>query len=314
MPKPLKLAIVGMGHVGSHVLADAASMNIFGEIVCIDINKDVAFGEALDQYHATGIPGAVNTTITSAGWEGLSGADIVIVTAGDSIQKSDDDELPDRAGLVKITGNVTRSVMGEIVKHADTEPAVIFVTNPADTIVWIAQNEFDYPENKVFGTGTMLDTARLRRYVGTELNVSPQSVEGLMIGEHGLSAVPVLSGLRVGWSPVGDQFVPEEVADAVIKSAYELINAKGWTDAGVSACALSLARAVLFDERVIYPVATTLRGEHGHDGDVAISVPCLVGKDGAEKRYELELNEWETKALEKSIEAVQAAMANAGCR
>lgn len=298
-----KLAIIGMGHVGSHVLSDAASMNLFSEIAAIDINKDVAFGEALDHFHATGVDGARNTRIYSSDWAGLYDADIVIVTAGDSIKK----EGEDRAGLVTITGNVTRSVMGQIVEHASKQPVVIFVTNPADTIAFIAQNEFDYPENKIIATGTMLDTARLKRHIANELDVSPQSVDVVVIGEHGLSAVPVLSGLRVGWSKV-EGFDPDAVRKVVVDGAYEIISRRGWTDAGVSACALHLARTVLFDERAILPVSTTLHGEYGADGDVALSTPCTVGREGIIARHELELNDWERACMNESIDAVREAI------
>lgn len=321
MPTPHKLVVVGTGHVGSYVLADAMKLDLFGTIVTIDADNNVARGEALDQHHATGLTSIASADVRSGGYEECADADVIIVAAGGSVLGDPDnpDHQPDRAGLARVNGDVTRDVMGKIAEQT-TDAVVIFITNPLDTVVWIAENEFNYQAGKVFGTGTMLDSARLRRIVADRAGVSPSVVTGYMMGEHGMTAFPVLSHLSVGGVAAGEvpaQFgvsalEPTELAEAVVTSAYDVLNSKGWTNAGVAQSAVAMARAVLLDEKAIYPACSTLRGEYGHDGDVTLSVPSIIGAGGVEKRLEVSLNHWETEALELSVEAIREALRVAG--
>lgn len=323
MPKPHKLVVVGVGHVGSYVLADAMKMDLFGEIVTIDKDKGVAFGEALDQFQATGLTSIASIAVRAGGYEEVRDADVVICAAGPSMKPDPENPnaKPDRAALAGQTSEVIREVMRGITANVERgkEPVVILITNPLDTMVYIAENEFDYPRGKVFGTGTMLDSARLRRIVADKCGVSPDSVSGYMMGEHGLAAFPALSHLSIGGIPAsssqqyfGVELDPAELADAVVTAAYDVFNGKGWTNAGVAQSAVLMARHVLLDERAIVPACTTLRGEYGHDGDIAFSMPCLLTKNGIEARYEIPLSEWEKDAMERSNQAIFQAMKDAG--
>ncbi|AKK02467.1 lactate/malate family dehydrogenase [Corynebacterium epidermidicanis] len=316
MPNPHKLVVCGVGHVGSYVLADAMKMNLFGEIITIDSEHDVAHGEALDQHQATGLHTLSSTSVRAGTYADCVGADVIIVAAGPSMipDPNDPDAKPDRAALAPHNAQVIREVMAGITRHT-RDAVIILITNPLDTMVYIAENEFDYPAGKIFGTGTMLDSARLRRIVADRLGVSPLSVEGYMLGEHGLSAFPALSHLTVaGMGPAeiervfGVHFDPAELATAVVNAAYEVFGSKGWTNAGVAASAVAMARAILLDERTIFPTCTTLRGEYGYDGTVALSLPTLIGAGGAQRRFELTLDEWESQALRRTVAAIQDAM------
>lgn len=315
-----KLAIVGVGHVGSYVLADAMKTNLFSEIVVIDKDTDVAFGEALDQAHATALTYMANTNVYAGDYRDVADADVIIVAAGPSVIITDKNAKPDRALLAEINGEVIREVMEGITTYTK-DAIVILITNPLDTIVYIAENEFDYPEGRIFGTGTMLDSARLRHAVASNYNIDPKSVTGYMMGEHGMTAFPVFSRLNIqgfGEKELDQYFQGKEVLDRkvfgqkVVDTAYDVITSKGWTNAAIAQAAITLAKAVVLDERSVYPVCTTLHGQYGYQGDVALSMPCIIGKNGVEQQLEIELDQEELKLLHKSAQYIQETMKIAG--
>lgn len=311
-----KLVVVGVGHVGSYVLADAMKLGLFAEIAVIDILKDVANGEALDQAHATALTYMSNTNVYAGDYSDCADADVIICAAGPSVIKNDEDTMPDRAQLAGINAEVIREVMTGITKYTK-EAIIIFITNPLDTMVYIAENEFGYPQGKVFGTGTMLDSARLRKVIAMNYNIDPKSVTGYMMGEHGHTAFPVLSRLSVqgfGEKELDQVFQGQEplsrerVKEQVVKAAFDVLNGKGWTNAGVAQAAITLAKSVMLDERSVYPVCTTLRGQYGYDGDVAFSMPCIIGRNGVEQQLEIKLDEQEMEWLHASAEYIKEAM------
>ncbi|MEH7123160.1 L-lactate dehydrogenase [Bacillus sp. JJ1773] len=314
--KKNKLVIVGVGHVGSYVLADAMKLGLFSEIAVIDCREEVAFGEALDQSHATALTYMSNTTVRSGDYSECADADVIICAAGPSVLKTDEDAMPDRALLAEKNAVVIREVMTGITKYTK-EAIVIMITNPLDTMVFIAENEFGYPKGRVFGTGTMLDSARLCYVVASNYNIDPKSVTGYMMGEHGHTAFPVFSRLNVKGFGEGelDQVFDgkeplnrEKMGQQVVKEAFAVLNNKGWTNAGVAQAAITLAKAIMLDERSVYPVSTTLHGQYGYDGDVALSMPCVIGRNGVEKQLEIKLDEQETEWLHKSAKYIQDTM------
>src|SRR5699024_341056 len=311
-----KLAIVGVGHVGSYVLADAMKVGMFSEIVVIDQDKNVAFGEALDQAHSTALPYTTNVDVYAGDYENVKDADVVIVAAGPSVITTEDNKKPDRALLAGENSNNIREVMTGITKYT-TDAIIILITNPLDAMVYIAENEFGYPKGRIFGTGTMLDSARFRFVVASNYDIDPKSITGYMMGEHGLTAFPVFSRLNIhgfGEKEIDSHFRGKEKLDRktfgqnVVNAAYDVLNGKGWTNAGVAQAAITLAKAVLLNERSVYPVCTTLNGQYGYDGDVALSMPCIIGKNGVEQQLEIELDEEEMKLLHESAAYIQETM------
>ena len=311
-----KLVIVGVGHVGSYVLADAMKLGLFAEIAVIDIDKDVAYGEALDQEHATALTYMSNTTVRAGDYSECADADIIICAAGPSMIKTDKDAMPDRAQLAVVNSEVIREVMTGITNYTK-DAVIIMITNPLDTMVYIAENEFNYPKGRVFGTGTMLDSARLRKIIATNYDIDPKSVTAYMMGEHGHTAFPVLSRLSVqgfgekeldqvlqGKEPLNR----ERIKQQVVKAAFDVLNGKGWTNAGVAQAAVTLAKTVMLDERSVYPVCTTLHGQYGYDGDVALSMPCVIGRSGVEHQLEIALDAQELEWLHQSAEYIKEAM------
>lgn len=317
-----KLVVVGVGHVGSYVLADAMKTGLFAEIGVIDILDNVAFGEALDQAQATALTYMNNVDVKSGGYELCADADVIIIAAGPSMIADPDDPNgePDRTILTKTNCEVIRNVMSGITKYTK-EAIIILITNPLDTMVYIAENEFGYPAGRVFGTGTMLDSARLRKLVADNYHIDPKSVTGFMMGEHGSTSFPVLSHVNVSGIPfselaqyfeeVEDIQNPDGVKSFIISSAFKVFNGKGWTNAGVAQSAITMAKSVLLDERSVYPASSTLHGQYGHDGDVAFSMPCVIGREGILKQIPITLNEWEMQKLEESIAFIQETMRDA---
>ena len=314
-----KLVVVGLGHVGSYVLADAIKSGLFAEIGTIDVEKDVAAGEALDQAHATGLPYMNNVRLTTGDYDQCKDADIIIVAAAvSSLPRSEKEKMPDRTLLTEAGAQTTRQIMNEISKVTQ-DAVIIFISNSADTLVHIAQTEFDYPVNKVFGTGTMLDSSRLRYIIGKHYNIDPKSVQGYMMGEHGGTAFPVLSRVTVGgvwfdelpnyFNADTDLFDPEEIREKIVASAYDVFNLKGWTNAGVAQASISMARAILLNEHSIFPAAVLVEGEYGYT-DVTFSMPVVLGREGVIRKVPVTLNEWELEKLEESMKFIKKTIAS----
>jgi L-lactate dehydrogenase len=314
--KKNKLVIVGVGHVGSAVLKCAQSMHLVSEIALIDIDEKKAHGEALDASHATPFNYSQNINIHAGTYEDCKDAKVIIIAAGPSIMPG---EALDRLTLADRNVKVMKEVMGSITKYTK-DAVIIMITNPLDVMVYYAENFFGYPKNKLFGTGTTLETARLCRIVANKYRVDPKNVQGYMLGEHGNSAFPAWSLLSIAGIPaqqLDDYFAPDAPLDLeqtgrdVVNVAYEVLKSKGWTNNGISMAACRIAKAVLFNERSIFPVSTTLEGEYGIH-DAALSLPCLVTEEGIEKRLNVPLHDDEIANLIKSADAVRSVLRNVG--
>ena len=281
-----KLAIIGLGHVGSEVLTKAVASNIAAEIACIDIKENVAYGEALDICHSISSPINRNIKVYSGGFDTVKDADVIICDAGPSILSGQYERLKLAKENVK---NITE--MTEVVKY-NTDAIFIMITNPLDVTTYLAATKFGWKHGRLFGTGTTLETLRFKYILSRHFGVNPQDIQGYMLGEHGNSAFPAWSTVSIGGIRLNDlhNYFPEVKLDRelihkqVVKTAYEVMDAKGWTNTGIASGAIRLAQAVFFDEKAVVPVSVPLTGEYGLK-DVALSLPSVVGKDGVEKRW-----------------------------
>lgn len=292
--KNSKLVIVGVGNVGSAVLNCALSLNLASEIAVIDIKDKKAYGEALDSSHALPYSLGSNVNIHSGGFAECSDADVIIIAAGPSILP--EEACKDRLALAGKNVAVMKEVMTSIVRYTK-EAVIIMITNPLDIMVYYAQNFFGYPKNKIFGTGTTLETARFKSIIANHYGLDPKNVHGYILGEHGNSAFAAWSLVSIAGLPAGklDEYFPagqpldrDKTAAGVIDIAYDVLNSKGWTNSGIAMAACRIARSVIFNERSIFPVSTTLEGEYGLT-DVALSLPCVVGAEGIRRRLEVPL-------------------------
>lgn len=316
MQKRNKLAIVGVGNVGTAVLNCALSFNLAADIALIDIIEQKAIGEALDAAHGTPFTYSPNVQVHAGGFEECKDADVIIIAAGPSILPG---EKTDRLLLAERNVKTIKDVMTQITKYTK-EAVIIMITNPLDVTLFYAQNAFDYPKEKILGTGTTLETARLRRILADRYGVDPKNVHGYMLGEHGNSAFPAWSLVNVAGIPsaqLDDYFAADEkldqakVGEQVVQVAYEVLNHKGCTNSGIAMVACRIARAVLYDEKTVFPVSTTLDGEYGIR-NVALSLPCVVDAQGVSRRLEVPLEAEEIARLKSSAANLEQVLQSVG--
>ena len=307
-----KVAIVGCGFVGAASAFAIMQSGLFSEMVLIDRDENKAQGEALDISH--GLPFAKPMQIYAGTYEDLSDAAIIIVTAGAG-QKPGETRLD----LVKKNIAIFSSIIPEIAKH-NKDAILLIVANPVDILTYVAAKLSVYPENRVFGSGTVLDSARLKYILGEHLGVDSRSVHAFIIGEHGDSEIAAWSSANVSGIPLNSfcemrghfnhQKAMEEIAEGVKNSAYEIIEKKNATYYGIAMSVKRICEAIIRDEKSIFPVSSIQHGNYGIYG-IALSMPAIVGKDGVEALVPIKLNEKEQQDLLKSAETLKAVIADA---
>lgn len=303
---PRKAAVIGCGFVGSATAFALMQSRLFSEIVLLDANADKADGEAKDIAH--GIPFAGQMKIYAGDYSDVGDSSIIIVTAGAN-QKPDETRLD----LVHKNVGIYKSIIPQIVQSG-FGGILLIVSNPVDILTYAAVKLSGFPENRVIGSGTVLDTGRLKQLLGEELRVDSRNVHAFIIGEHGDSELAVWSGANVSGVDLdhfyGLRGLPdcreslERIYQDVRDSAYEIIEKKGATYYGIAAAVARISQCIVRDERSVLPVSVNLGGLYGVK-DLCMSVPAVVGRDGAEQVLEIELNEAERTAFQKSAETLQ---------
>ncbi|NDK30561.1 L-lactate dehydrogenase [Nesterenkonia haasae] len=296
------VAIIGAGSVGAStayaVMIRGSAMNVR----LYDIDAARVEAEVLDLAHGSQFTGAGEVSGSNDLRE-VEGADVVVITAGAKQHPGQT-----RLDLAATNVDILRSLMPQLLERA---PQAIFllVTNPCDVLTTAAQQISGLPAQRVFSTGTVLDTARLRWLLAQQAKVSRQSVHAQIIGEHGDTEFPLWSSASIGATPLaewevgGEQIFTSErlnsVADEVRNAAYHVIRGKGATNYAIGLSAARIIEAVLHDEHAVLPVSTVLRGFRGIDG-VALSVPSVVSRRGAEPVLTTSLSESEADLLQQS--------------
>ena len=301
-----KVAIIGCGFVGSSSAFALMQSGLFSEMVLIDADVNRAEGEALDISH--GLPFAKPMKIYAGGYEDIADAAIVIVTAGAG-QKPGETRLD----LVKKNVEIFKSIIPEIAKQ-DFKGILLIVANPVDILTYVAAKLSKLPQGRVFGSGTVLDSARLKYLLGEHLDVDNRSVHAFIIGEHGDSEMAAWSSANVSGIPLNDfcemrgYFKHEEsmkkILEEVKNSAYEIIEKKHATYYGIAMSVRRICEAIIRDEKSILPVSSIQKGEYGIE-NVALSIPAIVGREGVEKVVPIKLSDTEKKELIKSAETLK---------
>ncbi len=296
-----KAAVIGCGFVGSASAFSLMQGGLFTELVLIDIDRDKASGEALDISH--GVPLARPMKIYGGDYDDISDASVIIVTAG-----ANQKEGEDRLDLVKKNTAIFRSVIPEIAKR-NRQGILLIVSNPVDILTHVALSLSGFPKNRVIGSGTVLDTSRLKYLLGQHLGVDSRSVHAFIIGEHGDSEIAVFSSANVSGIPVHEfcelrGFYRHEqelakIGQRVKDSAYEIIRKKRATYYGIAMAVKRICEAILRDEKSILPVSTMMEGAYGIR-DVVLSMPVIVGKDGAQMQVPISLDAEELGRLRRS--------------
>ena len=296
-----KAVMVGCGFVGSASVFALMQSGLFSEIAMIDADMDKAEGEAMDISH--GIPFAKHMRVYAGDYDDVRDAGIVIVTAGAN-QKPDETRLD----LVHKNVGIFKSIIPQIASR-DFKGILLVVANPVDILTAVAQKLSGLPENRVIGSGTVLDTGRLKTRLSEHLGVDSRSIHAFIIGEHGDSEIAAFSSANVSGIPLNnfcemkghfnhdesEKFIAEDVKNA----AYEIIQRKRATYFGVAMAVKRICECIVRDEKSILPVSTMMHGEQGIEG-VVLSMPCVVGGDGIETQVPIKLDEDEAKRLRES--------------
>ena len=296
-----KAVMVGCGFVGSASVFALMQSGLFSEIAMIDADMDKAEGEAMDISH--GIPFAKHMRVYPGNYDDVRDAGIVIVTAGAN-QKPDETRLD----LVHKNVGIFKSIIPEIASR-DFKGILLIVANPVDILTSVAQKLSGLPENRVIGSGTVLDTGRLKTRLSDHLGVDSRSIHAFIIGEHGDSEIAAFSSANVSGIPLNDfcemrghyshDEAEKNIAEEVKNAAYEIIQRKRATYFGVAMAVKRICECIVRDEKSILPVSTMMHGEQGIDG-VVLSMPCIVGSDGIETQVPIKLDEDELKRLRES--------------
>lgn len=302
----LKVAIIGAGFVGTTFAYSLIIHGLASQIVLIDINKERAEGEVMDLNH--GLPFTSPTRIWAGDYPDCKGADIVLISVdkGQKIKES-------RLDLAEGNYELLKSIVPNITKY-NKECVLLVVTNPLDVMTYATLKLSGFPKNRVIGSGTVLDTARLRSLLGDYLKVDPRNVHAYVIGEHGDSEVPVWSlanvaGIRLkDYCPICKVKYNEDQFDNLfleVKNAgYEIIRRKGRTNYAVALALTRIVESILRDENAILTVSTLLEDHHGVS-DVCLSVPAIIGRSGVREIIRLPLDEKEISDFQKSAAIIK---------
>ena len=302
-----KIAIIGCGFVGSACAFALMQSGLFSEMVLIDSNEERAEGEALDISH--GLPFSKPMQIYSGTYDDITDAGIIAITAGAG-QKPGESRLE----LVHKNVEIFKSIIPEISKR-NYKGILLIVSNPVDIMTYTALKLSGLPSNQVFGSGTVLDTARLKYLLGEHLGVDARSVHAFILGEHGDSEIAAFSSANVSGIELKEfcdfacktdkhDEAMKEIAEDVKLSAYEIIKKKGATYYGIAMSVRRICEAIILDQKSILPISCLQNGKNGIE-NVVLSMPMIVGKHGAERSVEISLSEEERRAIKSSADMLK---------
>ena len=301
-----KVAIIGCGFVGAASAFSLMQSGLFSEMVLLDANREKAEGEALDIAH--GIPFARQMKIYAGDYDDIMDAAIIVITAGAN-QKPEETRLD----LVHKNVAIYKKIIPEISKR-NYQGILLVVSNPVDILTYVALKLSGMPEKQVLGSGTVLDTARLKYELGEHLSVDSRNVHAFIIGEHGDSEVAAWSCANVSGVALDDfcemrghynhREATEKIATEVKNSAYEIISKKNATYYGIAMSVKRICEAIIRDEKYILPVSGMMHGEYGIK-DIVLSMPAIVGREGVETHVPISLNEEEQSKLKASAETLK---------
>lgn len=298
-----KISVVGAGFVGASAAFAMSINNLVSELVLVDVNKEKAFGEALDISHGLSFTG--NMKVYSGDYSDVKDSDIIVITAGANRKPGET-----RLDLAKKNTTIMKGIVGSIMEHYN-KGVILVVSNPVDVLAYKVQQWSGLPANKVIGSGTVLDSARFRTHISEVIDVDVKNVHGYIIGEHGDSQLPLWSATHIAgiqfdeYLRINDLNVDKDQLFNDVKAAgATIIKNKGATYYGIALSINRICESILKDYNTIMPVGTVINGLYGIN-DVVLNLPAVVGADGASKVLELNITENELKLLKHSAEQVK---------
>ena len=302
----MKITVVGAGNVGATCADACARWELANEVVLLDIKEGFAEGKALDIWQTAPIA-LFDSRVTGStnDYSKTANSDVVVITSG----------LPRKPGmsrddLIATNAAIVKSVTENVAKHSPNA-IIIVVSNPLDVMTYCAFLTSKFPANRVFGMAGILDTARYRAFLATELNVSPKDIQAVLMGGHGDTMVPLPRYTTVGGIPV-TELISKEKLDAIVertkKGGGEIVNLLGtsaWYAPGTAAA--QMVEAIVRDQKRVFPCCVWLQGEYGLK-DVYLGAPVILGRNGVERIIELQLNKEEMELTQASAKSVKEVM------
>ena len=295
-----KVVVIGCGNVGMAYSYALVNQKVFvDELVLIDINKDRAEGEAMDLNHCMAY--SPSKILVSAGdYSDCSDAKIVVIAAGANQNPGET-----RMDLIEKNSKIFKDIISKVMESG-FDGMFLVATNPLDVMTYLTLKYSNLPSNKVIGSGTTLDTSRLRFILSDKLKVCPKNIEAFVIGEHGDSEFIPWSNVNIAYKKITDLISAEEltkIENEVRNAAYEIINRKGATAYGIGMCLVRITSAIIEDKNIILPVSSW-----DAENQICISTPAIVGKDGVRNKIFIPLNEEETIKFVNSINVIRDAI------
>ncbi len=295
-----KVTIIGSGMVGSTVAYSLVLNDTVEEIALIDINEKLVASQVMDLQHAVPFAGA--TTVKVGTYEDCADSAVVVITCG-AAQKVGETRLD----LVQKNAAIIREVVPNIFTH-NPDAVIVMVTNPVDVLTYLAVRMYPEKSAQILGTGTILDSARLRHLIGEVMNINPKSVHAYMIGEHGDSEFALWSTAAIGNMKLGtcqelSAKQKEQLASAARNAAYTIIEGKQSTYYAIGAGTEHVVRAIVHNKRTVLPVSHLLDGEYGIR-DVCLSTPVVVGRGGVVGKLCVKLDDTEVEQLRRSAQVI----------
>lgn len=304
--KCAKISIIGAGAVGATAAYALVMEGLASELVIVDVDKLKAEGEVLDLSHGAGFTKPVN--IIPGDYEDTKDSDIIIITAG-AAQKPGETRLD----LVNKNIKIFKSIIPEVVKYSPNS-ILLVVSNPVDILSYVTYKLSGFPKERIIGSGTVLDTSRLKYEISKKLDVNPRDVQTYILGEHGDTEFPAWSLTNIQGIDINeyakemkskyDETIRKEIHENVKNAAYEVINRKGATFYAIGLAIKCIVEAILSDERCILPVSTLVEDYYGIN-DIYLGMPAVVGRNGIEKVLNVPLSEDEVQQLKLSANTLE---------
>lgn len=304
-----KITVIGAGFVGSTTAYTLMMSGLASEIVLVDINHEKADGDALDMSHGVSFVQPVKI-VGGSDYSEIKGSDMIIITAGANQKPGET-----RIDLLKRNTAIFKNIMNDVLKYCHDDTILLVVTNPVDILTYVAYKLSGFSKSHVIGSGTVLDTSRLKYLIGEHINVDLRNVHTYIIGEHGDTETAVWSMTTVAGVSIDEycqickrcdtqKICKETLYDRTKNAAYEIIQKKGATYYAVAQAVRRIAECIIGNENSILTVSSLMEGEYGIR-DICLSVPTIVNSEGAEKVLELPFAKNEVDSLRNSAETLK---------
>ncbi|AWI05452.1 L-lactate dehydrogenase [Clostridium drakei] len=300
--KNVKVSIIGAGSIGGQTASNLMQCNVASEIVIINRNRNKAEGKAIDISHGAALFG--NTRVRSGSYEDIKDSHIVAITVGQVAGKNGS-----RLDVLKDNIEIYKSIICNIIKY-NKDCIIVLVTNPVDIMAYTAFKLSSFPSNHIIGTGTLLDTSRLKYFIGDYYDINSSQIETCVIGEHGDSQVALWSQTKINNIPIKDyikKFSNKNFDEKVKGFLENKTKRAGWdirdcdehSCFGISMCLSKIIEAIILDKKIVLPISTFFKGEYDIS-DIFMGTPAVLGKNGVEKIVKLPISPSEIQLLHSS--------------